>query len=271
LRDIIDSGAVAVARLTEVHRQAGDSYIVKAAHAVNAGDEPQSAPAGGTGDFYFVEADAEEAVLDRIVTMVKDRIPARFGLDPVRDVQVLSPMNKSALGVTNLNQTLQAVLNPPRPGAKEVARYATTYRVGDKVIQTRNNYTREVFNGDIGRVVGIESVDQVVTCEFDGRVVDYDFSDLDELQLAYCISIHKSQGSEYPAVVIPCSTQHFVMLRRNLLYTGITRGKKLVAVVGSRRAVGIAVRTADASRRFSLLKWRLQAGGERSPTAVHCP
>jgi exodeoxyribonuclease V alpha subunit len=256
LADLIASGTVAVVRLTQVHRQAGASWIVRAAHAVNRGDEPESAPAGGKGDFYFVEADDEDVVVDRIVAMVKDRIPARFGLDPFRDVQVLSPMNKAAVGVQNLNRRLQEALNPG-PG-KEVQRFGVTFRVGDKVIQTRNNYTREVFNGDIGRVVGVEAVDQVVTVEFDGRPVAYDFGDLDELQLAYACSIHKAQGSEYPAVVIPVHTTHFIMLQRNLLYTGITRGKKLVALVGSRKALGIAVRKADTARRFSLLKWRLQ-------------
>ncbi len=257
LADLIGSGTVSVVRLTHIHRQAGSSYIVRAAHAINHGDEPESAPPGGKGDFYFVEANDENDVVERILTMVKDRIPARFGLDPFRDVQVLSPMNKSAIGVQNLNKRLQETLNPGT-GAKEVQRFGTTFRVGDKVIQTQNNYTREVYNGDIGRITAIESIDQLVTVEFDGRPVEYDFGDLDELQLAYCCSIHKSQGSEYPAVVIPVHTQHFIMLRRNLLYTGITRGKKLVALVGSRKALGIAVGKADTARRFSLLKWRLQ-------------
>ena len=259
LGDLIGSGVVPVVRLTEVHRQAGQSWIVRAAHAVNQGAEPESAPAGGDGDFYFVEADDPATVLDRLVTMVQHRIPARFGLDPVRDVQVLSPMNKSDLGVANLNLRLQAALNPPGPGKKEAVRYSVVYRTGDKIIQTRNNYQREVFNGDIGRVLGVDPVDQVLTAEFDGRAVEYDFADLDELQLAYAVSIHKAQGSEYPAVIVPVHTQHFVMLQRNLLYTGITRGRKLVVLVGSRRAVRIAVQKADTTRRFSLLRWRLRA------------
>ena len=268
LADLIESRTVAVVRLTEVHRQAGQSLIVRAAHAVNRGEEPESAPAGGDGDFFFVEAETPAAVLDKLLAVVTRRIPARFGLDPFRDVQVLAPMNKTDLGVLKLNEALQAALNPPGPGAKEVARYKVTFRVGDKVLQTRNNYQREVFNGDIGRVVGVDPVDQVLTAEFDGRRVEYDFSDLDELQLAYAISIHKSQGSEYPAVVIPVHTQHFVMLRRNLLYTGITRGRKLVVLVGSRKALWIACQTADAARRFSLLKWRL---GSPDPTPTDSP
>jgi exodeoxyribonuclease V alpha subunit len=258
LGDVIDSGAVPVVRLTEVQRQASSSWIVRAAHAVNSGEQPESAPPGGTGDFYFIEADEPEQVIDRILTMVKHRIPAKFGLDPFKDVQVLSPMNKSELGVANLNRVLQESLNPTRGPQQEVTRFGVTFRVGDKVIQTQNNYQREVFNGDIGRVLGLDQTDLLLTAEFDGRVVEYEFNDLDELQLAYCTSIHKSQGSEYPAVVIPVHTQHFVMMQRNLLYTGITRGRKLVAVVGGRKALWLAVTRADQSRRFSLLRWRLQ-------------
>ena len=190
--------------------------------------------------------------------MVKERIPAKFGLDPVRDVQVLTPQVKTALGVLSLNQELQAVLNPPRPGLAETKKFDTTFRVGDKVMQVRNNYQREVFNGDIGRVSDVDAVDQMVAVDFDGRSVEYDFAELDELQLAYACTIHKSQGSEYPAVVIPVHTQHYVMLQRNLLYTGITRGRKLVVLVGSRGALRRAVHNAETKMRFSLLKWRLQ-------------
>jgi len=257
LADLIDSEVVPVVRLTEVHRQASSSYIVRAAHAVNRGDVPESAP-NASGDFFFVEADTPDAITDKILTMVRDRIPARFGLDPLRDVQILSPMNRTDLGVSNMNQVLQAALNPPDRGANEVEKFGITFRVGDKVIQTQNNYQREVFNGDIGRVVDVDTVEQILTVEFDGRHVEYEFADLDELQLAYAITIHKSQGSEYPAVIIPLHTQHWVMLQRNLIYTGLTRGRKLVALVGTRKALEIAVSKADQSRRFSLLRWRLQ-------------
>ena len=258
LGDLIDSGVLGVVELNEVHRQASGSWIIRAAHAVNHGEEPDSAPANSDGDFYFVEADDPAAVIDRIRTLVKDRIPAKFGLDPLRDIQVLSPMNKNELGVANLNAELQELLNPNVSKLQEVGRYGTVFRVGDKVIQTQNNYQRDVFNGDIGRVVTLDGVDQVLGVEYDNRTVDYDFADLDELQLAYCTSIHKSQGSEYPAVVIPVHTQHYVMLQRNLLYTAITRGRRLVVLVGSRKALYLCVSRTDQRRRWSLLAGRLQ-------------
>ena len=257
LSDVIASRMVPVARLTEIHRQAGSSDIVRAAHAINQGLEPESAPAG-KGDFYFIEANDPARIIERILYLVRERIPERFGLDPFRDVQILTPQVKTELGVINLNKELQAALNPPKPGATEVKRYDTTFRVGDKVMQVQNNYQRDVFNGDIGRVVKLNAVDQIATVEFEGREVEYDFGDLDELQLAYAASIHKSQGSEYPVVVIPLHTQHYVMLQRNLLYTAITRGRKLVVVVGSKKAMWRAVTNAETKTRFSLLTWRLQ-------------
>jgi exodeoxyribonuclease V alpha subunit len=256
LADVIESGAVAVVRLTEIFRQVAASWIVKAAHAVNHGEMPESAPAG-QGDFYFVEADEPSAVLDRIVTMVRDRIPARFGLDPFRGVQVLTPMNRSELGTVQLNVRLQAILNPPR-GGPEVERFGWTFRAGDKVMQMQNDYDKDVFNGDIGRVSAIDTHEQELTVEFDGRPVVYDFGELDELALAYACTIHKAQGSEYPAVVMPLHTQHFVMLQRNLLYTAITRGKRLVALVGSRKALATAVGRSDSARRCSALGRRLR-------------
>jgi ATP-dependent exoDNAse (exonuclease V) alpha subunit/very-short-patch-repair endonuclease len=258
LTDLIESKAVAVARLTEVHRQAGSSWIVRAAHAVNRGEIPESAPPGGSGDFYFVEADDPEAIVGVIRQMVTERIPVKFGLDPFRDVQVLTPQVKTVLGVANLNKELQAALNGGQ-GKAEVRRFDTAFRVGDKVMQVQNNYTREVFNGDIGRVSHVDLDEQLLTVQFDGRNVQYDFNELDELQLAFAVSVHKSQGAEYPAVVIPVHTQHYTMLQRNLLYTAITRGRKLVALVGSRKALWRAVTNMETKQRYSLLKWRLRA------------
>jgi exodeoxyribonuclease V alpha subunit len=256
LRDILASRSVPVVRLTEIFRQAGQSWIVRAAHRVNQGVMPESAPAG-QGDFYLVEAESPDAILDLLIMLVRERIPSRFGFDPFRDVQVLTPMNRSALGARHLNARLQEVLNPPRQGP-QIERFGWSYRLGDKVLQTVNNYQKEVFNGDIGRVTAIDEVDQEVTVSYDGRDVSYDFGELDELALAYSLTIHKSQGSEYPAVVIPLHTQHYMMLQRNLLYTGITRGKKLVVLVGSRKALSLAVRRQDTAQRYSALGRRLQ-------------
>jgi exodeoxyribonuclease V alpha subunit len=256
LADFITSRQVPVVRLTEIFRQAGQSWIVRAAHAVKQGELPESAPAG-QGDFYFVEAGTPEVVVERILVMLRDRIPAKFGLDPLRDVQVLTPMNRTPLGAEVLNQRLQEVLNPPR-GGPVVERFGCKFRVGDKVLQTQNNYDKDVFNGDIGRITHIDEAERELVVDYDGKPVVYDFGELDEISLAYALTVHKSQGSEYPAVVIPLHTQHFVMLQRNLLYTGLTRGKKLVVVVGSRRALEMAVQRQDTSRRCSALCRRLQ-------------
>jgi exodeoxyribonuclease V alpha subunit len=256
LADVIASKAVPVVRLTEIFRQPGQSWIVRAAHQVNHGELPESAPAG-QGDFYFIEAGDPAAVQDKIITLVRDRIPAKFGLDPFRDVQVLTPMNRTELGARRLNERLQTVLNPPRTSGEQVQRYGWTFRAGDKVIQTINDYQKEVFNGDIGRVTAIDPEEQELTVDYDGRPVTYDFGELDELALAYALSVHKSQGSEYPAVIIPLHMQHFLMLQRNLLYTGITRGKQLVVLVGSRKALETAVRRADTGRRYMALARRL--------------
>jgi exodeoxyribonuclease V alpha subunit len=256
LADIIRSGVVPIVRLTEIFRQAGQSWIVRAAHQVNNGTVPESAPAG-QGDFYIIEADSPAAILERIIPMVRDRIPARFGLDPLRDVQILSPTHRGELGVPALNQRLQEVFNPPRQGP-EVERPGATFRVGDKVLQTVNDYQKEVFNGDIGKVRAIDPTEQELTVAFEGRDVVYDFGELDELSLAYAMTIHKSQGSEYPAVVIPLHTQHFVLLQRNLLYTGITRGKKLVVLVGNPQAIRMAVQRQETARRCAALARRLR-------------
>ena len=256
LADIIRSGVVPVARLTQIFRQAENSWIVRAAHQVNHGEPPASAPRG-EGDFYFVEANAPEQIVDRILTMVEQRIPARFGFDPVRDVQILTPMNRHDLGTQVLNARLQEALNPPR-GQAEIQRLGATFRQGDKVIQTVNDYRKDVFNGDIGRIASIDQDEKKLTIDYDGRSLTYDFNELDDLALAYALTVHKSQGSEYPAVIVPLHLQHSILLQRNLLYTAITRGKRLVVLVGQRQALARAVRRQDTSRRYSALCRRLQ-------------
>jgi exodeoxyribonuclease V alpha subunit len=264
LADLIASGVVAVVRLTEIFRQAGQSWIVRAAHAVNEGEVPESAPPGGEGDFYFIEANSPATITERLLATVRDRIPGRFGLDPVRDVQVLTPMNRTELGTQALNVKLQEALNGGGDGPR-VERFGWSFRVGDKVMQTQNNYNRDVFNGDVGRVVRIDEANRELVVEYDGREVFYGFGELDEVTLAYATSVHKSQGAEYPAVVIPLHTQHFKMLRRNLLYTALTRGKRLVVLIGSRQALGLAVGNRDTAQRCSMLRERLRKlarGGE---------
>lgn len=257
LKEIIRSGVVPVARLTQIFRQAEQSWIVRAAHAVNEGVEPLSAP-GGQGDFYFIEASTPEAITERIIALIRDRIPARFGLDPHRDIQVLSPMVRTPLGSESLNQQLQEVLNPPAPAKNEVERFGWRFRLGDKVLQTQNNYQKEVFNGDLGTITRVDETERELAVTFDGREVVYDFGELDELALAYALTIHKSQGSEYPAVIIPLHSQHYMMLQRNLLYTAITRGRLLVTVVGSRQALRRAIGRQETASRCSLLCQRLQ-------------
>lgn len=253
LADLIGCGRLPVARLTEIFRQASASLIIVNAHRVNAGTMPDLAAPDGDSDFYFVEAaDAEEGAT-KIVKAVAERIPARFGLDPIRDVQVLCPMNRGAAGARALNLALQTALNAAS-GAAAVERFGFTYRIGDKVMQVENNYDREVFNGDIGFITGVDHDEGEVTVDIDGRPVIYPFGELDEVVLAYATTIHKSQGSEYPGVVIPVATQHYAMLQRNLLYTGMTRGKRLVVLVGQRKAIAIAVRGIQERRRWSKLR-----------------
>ena len=251
LGDIIGSGAVPVVRLTEVFRQAATSRVIVNAHRINRGQMPELAAVEGS-DFYFVDAADPEEAARKLVTVVRDRIPARFGLHAVRDVQVLCPMNRGGVGARSLNAVLQAALNPP--GEARVERFGSTYGPGDKVMQVVNDYDRDVFNGDLGIVSRVDSEEGELVATFDGREVVYGFGELDELSLAYATTIHKSQGSEYPAVVIPLTTQHYAMLARNLLYTGVTRGKRLVVLVGQRKALAIAVRNEDARRRWSKLK-----------------
>ncbi|MDN2584147.1 ATP-dependent RecD-like DNA helicase [Aquibium sp. ELW1220] len=258
LADIIGSGAVPVVRLTEVFRQAAQSKIITTAHAINAGRMPDLAPPEGETDFYFVPAaDPEQAVL-RIVELVSKRIPSRFGLDPIKDIQVLCPMNRGGVGARSLNVELQAALNPA--GDKKVERFGWTFAPGDKVMQIENDYDKDVYNGDIGMIEDVDLDEGEVAVNFDGRKVTFAFGELDTLVPAYAATIHKSQGSEYPAVVIPVMTQHYAMLQRNLIYTGVTRGKKLVVLVGQKKAVAIAVKNVAGRRRWSkLAEWLQQS------------
>jgi len=260
LADIIGSGAVPVVRLTEVFRQAAESRIIVNAHRINQGLMPELAPVDG-GDFYFVDAANPEEGVRKLLAIVQERIPKRFGFDPIRDIQVLCPMNRGGLGARSLNIELQTALNPP--GEIRIDRFGWTFCPGDKVMQVENDYDKEVYNGDLGIVSHIEMEEGELTVNFDGRELIYGFGELDELVLAYATTIHKSQGSEYPAVVIPLSTQHYPMLQRNLVYTGVTRGKRLVVLVGQRRALAIAVKGARARRRWSKLREWLVAFDKR--------
>jgi exodeoxyribonuclease V alpha subunit len=251
LADIIASGAVPVVRLTEVFRQAAQSRIISNAHRINQGSMPDLSPPETESDFYFVQAEDPETAAGRIVELAKTRIPRRFGLDPIRDIQVLCPMNRGRVGARSLNVELQAVLNPA--GELKVERFGWTYAPGDKVMQIENDYDKEVYNGDTGTVEDVNPDAGVIVVGFDGRSVAYRIGELDTLVPAYAATIHKSQGSEYPAVIIPVLTQHYVMLQRNLLYTGVTRGKRLVVLVGQKQAVAIAVKNASGRRRWSKL------------------
>jgi exodeoxyribonuclease V alpha subunit len=251
LADIIASGAVPVVRLTEVFRQAAQSKIITTAHQINRGVIPDLSKPEGESDFYFVPADDPETAVTRIVDLVKTRIPQRFGLDPIRDIQVLCPMNRGGVGARSLNIELQAALNPA--GERKVERFGWIFAPGDKVMQVENDYDKEVYNGDIGYIDDVDRDDGELTASFDGRTVTYGFGELDTLVPAYAATIHKSQGSEYPAVVIPVMTQHYTMLQRNLLYTGVTRGKRLVVLVGQKKAVAIAVKNVSGRRRWSKL------------------
>lgn len=254
LADIIGSGSLPVARLTEVFRQAAGSRIVTSAHRVNAGRLPDLlAPKDGNADFYFVEAVDPEDGARKAVEIVRERIPRRFGLDPVKDIQVLAPMQRGVLGARALNLALQKALNGDT-SKPSVEKFGWTYRLGDKVMQTENDYEKEVYNGDLGTVMGFDAEDGELAIEFDGRMVLYPLGELDQVTLAYATTIHKSQGSEYPAVVIPVAMAHYMMLKRNLIYTGITRGKRLVVIVGQKRALTMAVRTSDEGRRWSKLR-----------------
>ena len=257
LRHIIDSGVVPVVRLTEVFRQAAHSRIITTAHRINEGHMPELSGKDAQSDFYFIDRADPEQIADLLVEMVKTRIPAKFRFDSIRDIQVLCPMNRGSLGIRELNVRLQTELNPARADEPVVEKFGWQFRVRDKVIQTENDYDKDVFNGDIGQIVKIDLVEREVTVRFDQCEIVYDFGELDEVALAYAITIHKSQGSEFPVVVTPLAMQQYLLLQRNLVYTGITRGKKLVVLIEQRKALGMAVRNNRTERRFSGLLARL--------------
>ena len=257
LRNLIDSGVVPVVRLTEVFRQVAHSRIITTAHRVNEGRMPE--PGAKDGDFFFIDRAEPEQIAETLVEMVKTRIPGKFRLDPLRDVQVLCPMNRGSLGIRELNVRLQEELNPARAGEPVAEKFGWKFRVRDKVLQTENNYGKDVFNGDIGQIVTIDPDEREVAVRFYQREVRYDYGELDELSLAYAITIHKSQGSEFPAVVIPLAMQQYLLLQRNLIYTAITRGKQLVIVIGQTKALAAAVRNNRTGQRFSGLLARLKS------------
>ncbi len=255
LRDLIDSEVVPVTRLSTIFRQAAGSKIITNAHLINQGRPPEFSQ--GDGDFFLFPSEDAAAAADWIVQVVTERIPQKFGLDPVQDIQVLAPLYRGPAGVTVLNDRLQEKLNPPDAHKPERRLFGTVFRLGDKVMQTHNNYDQDVYNGDIGFIKSLDLVEQTLAVDFDGRTVPIEWSEADQLTLAYAVSVHKAQGSEFPAVVMPVVTQHYTMLQRNLLYTAITRARKLCVLAGSRKAIGMAVRNNKVAQRFTALEWRL--------------
>lgn len=256
LKDIIDSGYIPTVRLNEIFRQASQSLIIVNAHRINNGEFPLLPPdRDELRDFYFIQLEDPEEVCRMVLNMCKNRIPEKFGLNPVKDIQVLSPMHRGVAGASNLNIELQKFLNNSQD---EFSRGGKTLKTGDKVMQIRNNYDKDVFNGDIGVITSIDKEEQELTVDYDGRRTAYDFSELDEIVLAYAVSVHKSQGSEYPAVVLPLLTQHYMMLQRNLLYTAVTRGKKLVVIIGTKKALAMSIKNNKQQMRYTRLKERLR-------------
>ncbi len=258
LKDIIRSGRVTVVTLTEIFRQAQKSMIVVNAHKVNQGQFPflEKTEKPEASDFQFIQEEDPEKILQKILDLCGERIPGQLGFHPLKEIQVLAPMHKGTIGVANLNVELQKRLNP---GPSGITRGAWNFRMGDKVMQIVNNYDKDVFNGDIGWISMIDPEDREVVIDFDGKQVAYDYSDLDEIILAYAVSVHKSQGSEYPVVILPVVTQHYLLLQRNLIYTGITRARKRVILIGTKKALGIAIRNNKPQQRYTLLSERLAA------------
>jgi len=258
LADTIRSGLIPVVHLTEIFRQAGDSRIITGAHSINRGDIPDIFETSKDSDFVFIDREDTEECAATLVSMVRDRLPKHLGVDPIQDIQILSPMHRGNLGIKELNIRLQEALNPRSEFRAEHQLYGNLFRVGDKVIQTSNNYDKEVFNGDIGRIQSLDKVGKQLLIRFGKRDLVYEFSELDELELAYAITIHKSQGSEFPVVVIPLAMQQYLLLQRNLLYTGVTRGKRMVVLIGQKKALGTAVRNESTRNRHGGLLYRLK-------------
>ena len=260
LKDFIQSGCLSVVRLQEIFRQAAGSRIITNAHRINQGQMPMMEEDAPLSDFYFIDREEPERAAATLLQMVRDRIPSKFQVHPILDIQVLCPMNRGSLGVREMNLTLQNALNPLRHGDVVAEKFGWQFRARDKVIQTENNYDKEVFNGDIGQIISIDPIEKEIKVQFEHRKVIYDFGELDELSLAYAITIHKSQGSEFPVVVMPVATQQYMLLQRNLVYTGVTRGRKLVVIVGQKKALGMAVNNSKNASRYSGLLHRLRSG-----------
>ncbi|MEE4351977.1 MAG: ATP-dependent RecD-like DNA helicase [Desulfatiglans sp.] len=254
LEDIIASGIAPVARLHDIFRQARESRIIVNAHKINKGIMPSLSSSSTKDDFYFIEQENPDEALKIILELVKNRVPHRFGFDPFEEIQVITPMHRGTVGAENLNVELQKELNPHEGGITTGNR---NFRVRDKVMQIKNNYDKEVFNGDIGRVTRIEPENRDIAIAFDGREVIYDYSELDEIVLAYAVSVHKSQGSEYPVVIMPILMQHYILLQRNLVYTAVTRGRKLVILVGTKKALAVGIKNDKTQKRFTYLRHRL--------------
>ena len=254
LRDLIDSDIIPVIRLTHIFRQKEKSLIVVNAHRVNMGEYP-ILKGKKDRDFYFIKEEDSQKAAEKIVNLCTRRLPNSYPINPIRDIQILTPMYKGDIGADNLNQLMRNALNP---GSKSIKYGNQKYKINDKVMQIRNNYDKEVFNGDIGNIKEINYEEQTVNVLFYNRIVEYDFSELNELVLAYAITVHKSQGSEYPVVIIPMLTQHFLLLQRNLLYTAITRAKRLVIIIGMNKALCIAIKNNKTVKRNTFLKERLK-------------
>jgi len=255
LRDLIDSGTVPTATLTQIHRQARRSLIVVNAHQILHGQPLRlRSEYGDEPDFFVMERDDPDAAVETIVELVLNRIPPRFSMNPVKDIQVLTPMYKGCLGASNLNQRLQDALNP---GQSRIRKGDKEFRVGDRIMQIKNNYNKDVFNGDVGFIEQIDNNSLIVRMG-DGRIIIFENDELDELQLAYAVTVHKAQGSEYPAVLVVLHEQHHIMLRRNLFYTAVTRGKQLVMCIGTSKAINRAIRNDRTRLRYTTLSQRMR-------------